>query len=269
MLQPEQSPYRTTEAVPEGQAPTDSLWAVLGFLRRQYRPIAAAVAIAITLGFIYVLTTPPTYTADASLLIDTRKAQLFQQQSMFSDAPVDTSMIDSQVEILKSESIALAVIDKLHLDQDPGFMNPPRGLVSTLMGVVMGLFSSHGPPPSDFDIKRAAVSAFQSRLEVRRVGLTYVIAIGFRSPSPDGAAQGANAAADAYIEDQLESKYAAARRAGIWLQTRLNELRDQASTAERARAGSAGERTPRSSAPAKTPSPFSPGASSLESKSIW
>jgi succinoglycan biosynthesis transport protein ExoP len=113
-------------------------------------------------------------------------------------------------------------------------MNPPRGLVSTLMGVVMGLFSSHGPPPSDFDIKRAAVSAFQSRLEVRRVGLTYVIAIGFRSPSPDGAAQVANAVANAYIDDQLEAKYAAARRAGVWLQTRLNELRDQASTAERA-----------------------------------
>ena len=81
---------------------------------------------------------------------------------------------------------------------------------------------------------RHAVQAFQDRLGIRRIGLTYVIQISFRSYSPDRAAQIANAVADAYIDDQLESKYQAARRAGVWLQQRLRELRDQATTAERA-----------------------------------
>jgi succinoglycan biosynthesis transport protein ExoP len=234
MLQPEQSPYvRSSEAVAEEQTLTESVGVVLDFLRRQYRPIAIAVAIAIALGFIYLLTTPPTYTAAASLLIDTKNVQLFQRQSAASDMPIDTGMVESQVEILKSETIALAVIDKLHLDQDPEFLNPPRGLVSTLLGVVFGLFSSH-EPASDFVIKRAAVGAFQSRLEIKRVGLTYVISVGFRLHNPDRAAQIANEVANAYIDDQLESTYAAARRAGTWLQARLRELRDQASTAERA-----------------------------------
>ena len=80
--------------------------------------------------------------ATASLLIDTKKVQLFQQQSMFSEMPIDAGMVDSQVEILKSETIALAVIDKLHLDQDPEFVNPRGGLLGTLLGVAMGLFSS-------------------------------------------------------------------------------------------------------------------------------
>ena len=60
------------------------------------------------------------------------------------------------------------------------------------------------------------------------------MAISFRSLSADRAAQIANAIADAYIDDQLEAKYQAARRAGVWLQDRLRELREQASTAERA-----------------------------------
>ena len=64
--------------------------------------------------------------------------------------------------------------------------------------------------------------------------MTYIIAISFRSLNADRAAQIANAVADAYIDDQLESKFQAARRAGNWLQERLHELRQQATTAERA-----------------------------------
>ena len=60
------------------------------------------------------------------------------------------------------------------------------------------------------------------------------MAISFRSLNGGRAAQIANAVADAYIDDQLDAKYQAARRAGTWLQDRLRELREQASTAERA-----------------------------------
>ncbi len=234
MLQPEQSPsVRSYDSFAEAPALSDSFQFVLEFLRRQYRVIAFAVAIAVALGFIYALTTAPIYTATASMMIDTKKVQLFQQQSMFSDMPMDAGMVESQVEILKSETIAAAVINKLHLDQDPEFVNPRAGLIGTLLGVMTGLFASH-EPPSDFVIKRNAVQSFEGRLEIKRVGLSYVIAVGFRSLSADRAAQIANEVANAYIDDQLEAKYEAARRAGTWLQSRLRDLREQASTAERA-----------------------------------
>ena len=75
---------------------------------------------------------------------------------------------------------------------------------------------------------------FQNRLSIKRVGLSYVIEIAFRSLQPERAAQIANAVADAYIVDQLEAKYQATKRASVWLQDRIRELRDQASAAERA-----------------------------------
>ena len=69
---------------------------------------------------------------------------------------------------------------------------------------------------------------------ITRVGRTYVLDIGYTSHDPARSATIANAIADAYIVDQLESKYQATRRASGWLQDRIKELRKQASDADRA-----------------------------------
>ena len=58
--------------------------------------------------------------------------------------------------------------------------------------------------------------------------------IDFRSQNPAQAVKVANAMIDGYIFDQLNAKYQANRRAGDWLQERLQALREQAATAERA-----------------------------------
>jgi succinoglycan biosynthesis transport protein ExoP len=235
MRQPEypqsvQSTDSIAELIP---SPADTFKSVLDFTRRQYPVIAFALAVALALGFVYALTTPPSYTASTTMMIDAKKVQLFQQQSIVNDLPIDASTVESQVEILKSETIAQAVIDKLHLIDDPEFVSPGGGLIGTLLGAVTGLFAS-SEPASEFSLRRTAVNAFLSNMTIRRVGFTYVIVIGFQSLSADRAAEIANAIANAYIDDQLEAKFDSARRAGVWLQTRLRELREQASTAERA-----------------------------------
>src|SRR5262249_30651853 len=87
---------------------------------------------------------------------------------------------------------------------------------------------------SEFEQFRAAVRTFQNRLTIKRLGLSYVIQIGFWAYSAERSSEIANAVADAYITDQLEAKYQATRRASVWLQDRIKELRDQVSAAERA-----------------------------------
>ena len=214
-------------------ATSEVFQSMLDFLRRQYQVIGFAVAIMVAIGFVYLLTTPSSYTATAMMLIDTKKVQLFQQQSMVSELPVDAGSIESQVEILKSENIALAVIKRLNLTEDPEFVSPSGGLIGRLLSIVTEPFATH-EQRSEFELSRAAISTFNSRLNIRRVGLTFVIVVSFRSLNPGRAAEIANAVAEAYIDDQLEAKYESARRAGTWLQARLRDLREQASTAERA-----------------------------------
>ena len=143
MLQPDyHPPVRSVESAPEVQTPSETFQSILDFIGRQYRVIALAAAVMITLGFIYLLTAAPSYTATTAMLIDTKKIQLFQQQSMINDVPIDASSVESQVEILKSENIALAVIKRLHLTDDPEFVRPSGGPIGTLLGLMTGWFAS-------------------------------------------------------------------------------------------------------------------------------
>ncbi|RXH16939.1 polysaccharide biosynthesis tyrosine autokinase [Bradyrhizobium guangzhouense] len=218
---------------PELPSLAETFDSFLAYFRRQYWVILGASALCALAGLCYVLTAAPSYTALATMIIDTRKFQVFQQQSMVGDIPVDATAVESQVEILKSENVALSVIRDLKLTEDPEFVGSKAGLVGAVFDFVGGLFAT-STPQSEFELTRRAVRNFQRQLDVRRRGMTYVIEVSFRSLDPERAAQIANAVADAYIVDQLESKYQATRRASVWLQDRIQELRSQASVAERA-----------------------------------
>src|SRR5882757_8687833 len=95
---------------------------VVGVVRRQIHLVVLVVLLSCALGAGYVLTTPKRYTSTAEMVIDTRKTQLPQQQNtMGIETPIDSAMVDSQVEIMKSESIALAVIKELRLKENKEF----------------------------------------------------------------------------------------------------------------------------------------------------
>src|SRR5215831_18885083 len=239
-------PYRGAQAPASGPnyASLEELFKIFtGFLHRQYPVIIAGFLLIMTLAAVYLFTTPPSFTAFAKLMIETRRVQLFEQQSVLGDAPPDTWFVDSQVEVLRSENVTLGVIKDLHLTKDPQFLWPKLGLFSAIKGSVLGLvdsvlrlFQSSSTSTSDpeFALTRAAVERLQSQLIITRAGLTYVISVGFRAQDAQQAAKIANAVADAYIADQLEAKYQAALQAGTWMQDRIKELRTHATNAERA-----------------------------------
>jgi polysaccharide biosynthesis transport protein len=219
------------------QQTVSSAFALFG---RQYPLMIFTLLLCVSLASAYLLTLPKRYTSSAEMIIDSRRMQGLQTQQGASggnDAPIDSGMVDSQVEILKSETIAQAVIKDLRLIDDPEFTGSEGGLLSSIVGSIVGLLSFEQPSnstKSDYRLLRSALGRFQSQLTIRRLGLSYVIEISYQSLSPDRAAQIANAVAEAYIVDSLESKYQASRRAAVWLQDRMKELRGQASAAERA-----------------------------------
>jgi succinoglycan biosynthesis transport protein ExoP len=200
-----------------------------GFLRRQYQVFVVVPAVAIAFGLLYLLITPAQYTATATLLIDSSTLRVLQNQLQQpqGDIPLDTVQVGSQVEILGSEKIALAVIRDLNLAEDPEFLK-------TAVGISM-LFSRSTPDASSkAEKERRALDEFVSHRSIARVERTYALNISYTSRSPAAAAKTANAIADAYINDQLEAKYQTTRRASAWLQDRINELKAQATSADRA-----------------------------------
>jgi succinoglycan biosynthesis transport protein ExoP len=127
---------RNVEQVKHPSAATQAPHALhfaINFIRRQYVVVTIAVALTTLLGVVYLITTPPTFTAYARMLIDTRKQQvLFPQQPMTWDF-MESTMVESQVEVLKSENIARIVVRENHLTEDPDIVGPGNDLWGTVM----------------------------------------------------------------------------------------------------------------------------------------
>jgi hypothetical protein len=68
------------------------------------------------------------YSAQTKLMIDTGRIQVLRQPVLGDDLNWQT--LDSQIEILKSENLALKIIESLHLTRDPEFIGPARGLLA-------------------------------------------------------------------------------------------------------------------------------------------
>ena len=206
---------------------------VIGVVRRQFLIILAVAPLVVGLAAFYLFTTPPLYSADAKIMIDPGKSRLFPQSSFGAD-PIDSVTVDSQIEVLKSENLALSIIKTLHLDQEPEFAKPNAGPIGNAIHLLLRPFKRSGEKSADSHAADRALQVFESRLKVSRVGVTYAIEIGFQSTDPARAAQIANAVADGFIVGRMEERYQTIRTAGAWLQERLTELRSQASAAERA-----------------------------------
>lgn len=207
---------------------------ITGFIRRQLPIFIFITACSIGLGLTYLFATPARYTAHAMLLIDSSKVRMLQQQqSSLGDVPLDTAQVETQVEVLKSENIGLAVIRDLRLTESPEFSGAGGGLVGAMFGFISGA-SGLAEPKSETELARKALRTFLTSRTISRVGRTYVLDISFTSFDRGNAAAIANGIADAYIVDQLEAKYQTTKRAGAWLQDRIKELRLQATAADRA-----------------------------------
>ena len=191
------------------------------------------------LGLAYTVTAVPKYTATTNILIDSQKDQNALSASI-AELTFDTGAIDSQVEVMKSEKIALAVISTMKLAQDPEFMGARGTLIGQAFGALRVVFDFSGwflsreksGAETDADLARAAMSQIKANLDVRRVARTYVLAIDYTSPDRGKAAAIANAFAEAYLTGQLDSKFEATRRAAGWLQSRIADLKQQSLAAD-------------------------------------
>jgi polysaccharide biosynthesis transport protein len=201
---------------------------VVKVLRRRYLAIVVGLLLALPFGALYLYVTPATYTASAVMMMESRKSPL---EPLLGNATPDTAWIDSQIGVIKSLNIASYVVKQLRLADDPEFTRSGVGPFDKLLARF-----GWGPPEPKTELERvnAAIGAFSSGLDVKRVGQSYLMRIDFHSQNQEQTVKIANAVIDGYIFDQLNAKYQSNRRAADWLQERLQALREQAAAAERA-----------------------------------
>lgn len=229
----EPSLYQRTD----GPSAAEFYTGCIRFLRRRFGIIAFALLASAALGVGYLFAAHPVYTGRALLIVDAPKMQVYQAQSS-QDGPVNSATVDTQIQIIESDDIALSVIKELKLDQDLEFLADPGSLRASIKARVMNLArdalrTTSAFAPTSMSAQSLALANFRRGLRVSRVNLTYAIEIEFSSNNPFRAATIANAIADAYEMNAFEAKYQITGEAAKWLQERLEKLRQQSTDAER------------------------------------
>jgi uncharacterized protein involved in exopolysaccharide biosynthesis/Mrp family chromosome partitioning ATPase len=222
---------------------------ITGFLRHYVVTITACLAVALLVAWFYISTTDPVFTASAQILIEPKLPQHLQEGGEI-NLSLDTAQVESQIAVMESEKIASMVIDRLSLIDDARFNHPVTPVMRERFTKMREAFSQTfgaenvawltsildklglgvpvpAEPLTDYQKARRGMSIFRNSLDIRRVGVSYAIDISFTCADPEGAARIANATAEAFVQEQIETKAEAARQGGAWLEKRLQQLRTQ------------------------------------------
>jgi succinoglycan biosynthesis transport protein ExoP len=200
-------------------------------LQKQWRTIARFVAVFLTVLAAVVFFMSDTYEATARIEIappaSPEAVSLRDQPGQAS--PTSTDYFQTQLEILKSDGLALSVIQNLHLDQNREIAGRQHllPLLSKLKAAIVG--ESDQQNAMDQIVKN-----FEKRLNVNQIHNSELVEISFDSKSPELSAQVTNNLIDTYLQKERRSQYDATMAAGSALSGELNELRASVDKANQA-----------------------------------
>jgi capsular exopolysaccharide synthesis family protein len=222
--------YKTDNSInpdsmpPEFRSPVEPLAAGVAFVRRHLSIMLLTCFVTFGAALLYLIVAVPTFTAAARLVIDAKGNPR--------DAASVSTMVESQIVIIKSEGLARAVIQKLGLAKDPEFVGQAGGVrdmvrsISSLLG--------WSKPETESSMMRRAVETFDRKLSAKRLGSTYIVELTFDSVDPERVALVLNTLAETYILGQMDAKYRSVSQSDKWVKDRTNELSSKASAAKKA-----------------------------------
>jgi succinoglycan biosynthesis transport protein ExoP len=159
-------------------------------------------------------------------------------QTDSADAPSDAlevnMIIQTQAKILQSDSLALRVIEDLHLEQTEDYKQK-----WSPVGWILGLFEpASKPDPKGASLensprRRARVlKVFHRKLTVKPLAGTRLIDVEFLNPDPQLTAAVVNHLLQGLIEKGFQARYDATIQASSWLGSQLSDLRNKTQIAK-------------------------------------
>jgi capsular exopolysaccharide synthesis family protein len=222
---------------------------MLSFGWRQWKFITTVVVAVFLIGMIFLLHETPLYTATTQVLLSLPREKAPGSETNLDDVRWDAATLYGQMSIIRSTVFLRRVVARENLlaagsepPARPSLLSSVRSFVLSLVELPRSEEQPHakeepdpvaagpnGIPPAEL----RAIEALQGAL---RVGLVeqegFTIAISVTSVDPNRAARLANAIAEAYLVDKLDTRFEATKRASAWLSDRLVGLREQLRASE-------------------------------------
>ena len=209
---------------------SESTYGLRNFMRvltRRRKWVIGSIVACLVLAIIVTTMMKPIYDSVATIELiksgggsmDFGLGDALGQQSMGGDLQTDLA---TETAILKGDSLALAVIQKLNLTSQPPFAFPNAKANAPVLS------------PDDTPwVRTRLLGIFEAGLKVNPVRGTRLIRVTYESHDPKQAAQIANALIDSYKNQYLQSHYDATSETSAWLTKQLSELKANVEDSEK------------------------------------
>jgi chain length determinant protein EpsF len=176
-------------------------------LKAHAKLMLLTLALSVMLVSAISLLLPKAYTSTASLVVNVRGADPVTGQAMQSQQV--SGYLATQVDVIKSQNVALKVVDDLKLSQEAAFREQFRRDVK-----------------AQISIRDWLAHTLLKNLDVKPSSGSSVLYVTYKSADPQMAARLANAFVQAYIQTNLELKTQPAKQTAVWYNLQLSALRN-------------------------------------------
>jgi polysaccharide biosynthesis transport protein len=229
-------PIDYAEGVGGAPSPSIDFFALLPGVLRRWKLIAAITLSASIATYGVVQVVPSLYRSTVEILVfDPQRqidAAIQKPISPFVDA-IGYDAINTEINVIKSRSVALRVVKELGLDEDPDFQPHSRVAdVAERLGFprLARAFNNSARTSGGTEEEKAEKLDQAADTLIEKLGVSsdsYIISISITSQNPIRAQQLAGTIANDYLADQREARQDALQRVATWLKSRVDNLQSR------------------------------------------
>jgi uncharacterized protein involved in exopolysaccharide biosynthesis len=182
---------------------------LLDIIRSRALLIFLTLAVTVAVAGVLTYLAPTKYSGSASLVLNYDGRNPFDQTTTTTTAQLASSYVATQLDIIRSQKVALKVVDQLGLDRNPGWREAYAA-------------ADAGPTP----IREWIAAQIMDNLDAEQLpNSSRVLTITYEATGATEAAKLANAYAQAYVATALELTVEPARRNAAWFDRQLKTMR--------------------------------------------
>jgi succinoglycan biosynthesis transport protein ExoP len=217
---------RVVEAYPNISTDEITLQDLFRVIRRRRRIIGLSVVAVLLAGVLYCVFCTRRYDAVADLAINPEGSNALDMGEITANLGAGglgfEEKLGTQVRILKSKSLAWAVIEDLRLDRDPSLNNRDDRFHFGTPACASSYRTINQIPANCREI---ILDSFAKSLTVESIPRTQAVEITFRSANPEVAREVVNHLAAAYTRRVFMTRYDDTMKASDWLQSQLGQIK--------------------------------------------
>jgi len=186
--------------------------------------LAAWIALCVIVAAVVARSTPRSFTAAATILLDPRRPAPVGRE-IPAPAILDLNRADTEIQVIRSERLLRQVFEGLNLAASEDLAPAPA--MMPLRFWPASAATRAAEPPDSAARRASAFADFTRRVSVRRIGQSYVVEVAYSARDAATAARVANAVAAAYLLQSVTHKLESARAGSEWVQARADNLAAQ------------------------------------------